>query len=86
MWDASSEKLRSPVGVYRGLGITRIGAHGPQTSGLPVTGKYSVVHTSAPRKTWKDADSLGVVLKTTDTSMTTQSITEEMKSCGLIQS
>lgn len=41
MWDASSEKLRSPVGVYRGLGITRIGAHGPQTSGLPVTGKYS---------------------------------------------
>lgn len=44
--------------MYRGLGITRIGAHGPQTSGLPVTGKYSVVHTSAPRKTLKNYFSL----------------------------
>lgn len=54
MWDASSEKLRNPVGVYRGLGITRVGAHGLQTSGLPVTGKYSVVYTSAPRKNPKE--------------------------------
>lgn len=54
MWDPSSEKLRSRLRVYRGLGITRVVAHGPQSSGLPVTGKYSMVYTSAPRKNPKE--------------------------------